>query len=155
MSRRQYRSSKFAFLFAWITLVVYPICSLGEAATQPSLKDIEYRHSISMAGFSRIISISSSGAVRVVTYRLGQKDVLESGQIEQKKLAELAELFKGWEKLDNFYSGVPDGPDYAIRYGDKTVCAGGGEDTPEQFEKVRQKLEALAGNLETEQDGSL
>jgi hypothetical protein len=78
--------------------------------------------------------------------------VKKSGRLTAEQIAGLSKLFDGWQKLKPTYPGVPDGPDFEIRYGGRTVRSGAGTIEPKTLRAIRERLEALAESLDTKQD---
>jgi hypothetical protein len=71
---------------------------------------------------------------------------IREGQLTAEQRAELAGLFTGWDALSSEpYSGVPDGGDYTVRCGDKTVSGGNG--VPRQLTDVWGRLQELAKGM--------
>jgi hypothetical protein len=115
-------------------------------STRPVLQSVSYRAQIYLLGLARRVTISPSGVLTSAT-RPHIRAPLEAAtrQLTPREMTELARLFEGWNTLRSHYVGVADGGSYAIRYGHKSVSTGGGPDMPEQFAKIRRKIEQLAG----------
>jgi hypothetical protein len=70
--------------------------------------------------------------------------VRRTGFLPPAALADVVQAFKGWEQLGDRYPGVPDGPEYLIRFKDKTVAAGYSRQMPEVFRCAHQAVEKAA-----------
>lgn len=116
----------------------------GPAAT---LKPIAYHRSGGLLGTSDHVTISSSGTVQVTGRLFGQSNTV----LSEFQMMQLARLFEGWEKLGDTYPaerGSADDFVTEIRYGDKAVTASdAARNVPEQFLRVKQRLESLVRNL--------
>jgi hypothetical protein len=117
------------------------------AAPVAPLKPVSYHRSGGLMGTSDHIRISSTGTVQVTGRVFGESNTL----LTEFQMMQLARLFEGWEKLDAEYPaerGAADDFVTEIRYGDKSVAASdAARDVPEQFTRVKQRLEALVRNL--------
>jgi hypothetical protein len=127
------------------------------SATQAVLKPIELHYGIYLARLDLQVTVSAEGVLRSVrtenkSYGTGdiasKKERVEvrEGKLTSKQIAELANLFTGWDSLSTTpYGGAPDGGDISIRYGDKTVS--GGSAVPKQVEDARIHLMELARSM--------
>ena len=59
-------------------------------------------------------------------------------------MQELLDMFQGWDKLDDFYPGAPDGPEISVQYGTKVVAGGG---LRQQVVDLVEAIEALANSF--------
>jgi hypothetical protein len=72
---------------------------------------------------------------------------VHEGQLSQKQISELVRLSVGWEKLNDSYGGVADGPEINLRYGDKLV--GGGSELPAQVSEAQERINEIAREMPT------
>jgi hypothetical protein len=71
---------------------------------------------------------------------------VREGRQTGEQMEDLARLFADWDSLSSEpYSGVPDGGEVSIRYGDRTVS--GRSEVPQQVEDVRVHLMELARSI--------
>jgi len=119
--------------------------SATRPATVPTLGPVDYHSRVYLARYDKHITISRDGRIRREGgMATGQKGIAE-GNLSRNEIANLAELFVVWEKLNSNYAGVPDGPEYEITYNGKTVSFGG--DQPPELMAVRNELERLGAAL--------
>jgi hypothetical protein len=127
------------------------------STTQAILKPIELHYGIYLARLDLRVTVSAEGVLRSVrtdnkSYGTGDIDPknervgVREGKLTTEQIAKLASLFTGWDSLSTTpYSGVADGGDISIRYGDKTVSAGSA--VPKQVEDARIHLMELARSM--------
>jgi hypothetical protein len=128
-------------------------CRGGESAQDASagpvaaMKPVAYHRSGGLMGTSDHVTISSSGTVQVTGRLFGES----SAVLSEFQMMQLARLFEGWDKLGDTYPaerGSADDFVTEIRYGDKPVTASdAARNVPEQFLRVKQRLESLVRNL--------
>ena len=123
-------------------------------ATRPTLKPVEMRDGVYLARIEHRITVSPDGTLRSVrtdNKSYGGNDIdprherveIREGQLTQEQVADLAALFADWDSLSpERYSGLVDGGDVSIRYGNKTVS--GGTDVPKQVKDARVRLREFA-----------
>lgn len=118
-----------------------------DAQPVQALQPITYHRSGGLIGASDHITISSTGTIQVTGRLFGETSTL----LTDFQMMQLARLFEGWEKLDDHYPaprGAADDFVTEIRYGDKTVAASdAARNVPEQFLRIKQRLESLVRNL--------
>ena len=116
-------------------------------APMAPLKPVTYHRSGGLIGTSDHVRVSSTGTVQVTGRLFGESNTL----LTEFQMMQLARLFEGWEKLDAEYPaerGTADDFVTEIRYGDKSVTASdAARVVPEQFVRVKQRLESLVRNL--------
>jgi hypothetical protein len=117
---------------------------------QQALKDfggISYRRTGGFAGTEDQITISPSGSVETTGRFLGKRQ----GQISEFQVMQLVRLLEGWEKLRDEYpapAGSADAFEHEIEYrGKKVRASDANRQTPEQFTRLRDRLEALTRGL--------
>ena len=127
------------------------------SSTQAVLKPIELHYGIYLARLDIRVTVSAEGVLRSVrtdNKSYGGNDIdpknerveVREGKLTAEQIAELANLFTGWDSLSTTpYGGVPDGGDISIRYGEKTVS--GGSAVPKQVEDARIQLMEFARSM--------
>jgi hypothetical protein len=109
---------------------------------KPTTQPILYHRTGGIAGTDDRVVIWPDGLVQVT----GR--VIPSGttRLKEDRLANLAEMFRGWQQLhDEYLANVNDAYSIDISYGDKTVSAMDlAPDLPEQFRKIYTEIEAIA-----------
>ncbi|MFI5379616.1 MAG: hypothetical protein ACHRHE_09990 [Tepidisphaerales bacterium] len=115
------------------------------------LRAIDVHNGIYLARLDVHTTVTPEGRVRRVftqgvSYgpndRPGSPQVeIREGQLSAAQMAELAQLFAGWESLSDQYDGVPDGPEVVFRYGDKQIRGGM---LPRQVWTAYKRIEQLA-----------
>jgi hypothetical protein len=119
----------------------------ANTSTRPILRAIELHYGIYLARHELHITVSPDGllrSVRTENKSYGGNDIdpknerveIREGRLTPGQMAELARLFANWDALSSKpYTGVADGGEGSIRYGDKTVS--GGTAAPKQFVDAR------------------
>ncbi|HEY0007236.1 MAG TPA: hypothetical protein VGB55_00805 [Tepidisphaeraceae bacterium] len=127
------------------------------SSTKASLKPIELRYGIYLARLDHRIAVSTDGTLRSVqttNKSYGGNDIdpknerveVREGKLSTEEVIDLARLFADWDSLSKTpYSGVPDGGDISIRYGDRTVT--GGSEVPQQVTDIHHRLMELARSM--------
>jgi hypothetical protein len=123
------------------------------ASTQTVLKEVELRHAVYLARIEVHTTITPDGRlrqVRIDNKSWGPNDldpkyerrVIREGRLTPQQMRDMAASFVGWESLAGRYSGVPDGGEISLRYGDKTVS--GGSATPKQVWDIQKRIDDVA-----------
>jgi len=124
------------------------------SATQSVLKPIELHYGIYLAGLDLRVTVSAEGVLRSVqtdnkSYGDEPKNErveVREGRLTDEQIATLARLFADWDSFSSKpYSGVPDGGNVSIRYGEKTVS--GGSEVPKQVTDIRLRLTKLGQSM--------
>jgi hypothetical protein len=121
-------------------------------ATQPALRAVDLHYGIYLARLDVHTTITPDGLLRSITIQnksYGPKDIdpkserkeIRRGQLTPEQIAELVQLFAGWDALPDKFTGVPDGPAIELRYGEKTVTSGG--ELPDQVARVYVRIQEL------------
>ena len=119
--------------------------------TVPVLKPIDLTYGIYLARIEDHITVTPTGMLhRTLTYgkSYGPGDAapgpsqFSERQLSSAEMAELSQVFTGWDALQDTYSGVADGPEVTISLGTKKVT--GGSLCPELVWKAVEKLRSLA-----------
>jgi hypothetical protein len=118
-----------------------------QASALGQFKPVTYRRSGGVAGLEDKISISSDGKLQSEGRLFGAM----TAQVSEFQLMQLARQFEGWEKLQANYPAPPNVTDAfttEIQYAGKLVTASdAAKDLPEQFRRVRERLETLTRDL--------
>jgi hypothetical protein len=118
-------------------------------APPPPLREIEMRSGVYLARVELHVKVQSDGSVRserTMNKGLpGEQTEVREGTLSSRQIEDLTASFAGWESFDAQYSGVVDGPEISIRYGDKTVE--GGSALPRQVLDIHGTLMGIANGL--------
>lgn len=108
---------------------------------------VSYRRTGGIAGGEDRITIAPDGTIETSGRLLGQR----RGQISEFQIMQLVRLLEGWESLRPAYPAPPGSADafeHEIEYRGRTVRASdANHEMPEQFRRVKDRLEALAREL--------
>lgn len=119
------------------------------AATRPALGSVDYHSRIHLANYDKHITISPDGCIgREGGEAIGEVGAA-TGHLTTAQMAKLVEMFRGWDKLSDSYPHFPDGPEYEITYGGKTVKFDQ-PDVPQLWE-IRDELDRLSKALKPTQ----
>ena len=116
----------------------------------PTTQPILYHRTGGIAGTDDRVVIWPDGVVVIE----GKLMVDSASRLPPARLKELAEMFSGWEALDETYldSTIPDAYFITIHYGGKAVEASDlAPNLPQQFRRIFAEIEAIAaqsGNVE-------
>lgn len=108
---------------------------------------VSYRRTGSLGREEVQITITRDGKLEATTQSTGKT----TGQISDFQMMQLARLFEDWTNLQEKYLSLPrksDTPITEIQFGDKKVVASDdAANIPDQFRRVRERLELLAREI--------
>ena len=108
---------------------------------------VTYRRTGGIAGAEERITIAQDGRIETTGRFVGKRQ----GQVSEFQVMQLVRLLEGWEKLRSEYPAPPGTADafqHEIEYRGKRVTASeASPEMPEQFRRVRERLETLTRGL--------
>jgi hypothetical protein len=127
----------------------------AEGATPPSLQAVAIRYGNYLARIEHRITIAPNGWLRSASThnkRYAPRDgnwqerwEVREGQLTPRQVVEVAALFNGWSSLSTQpHHGVPDGPEFEVRYGGHVVSGG---NAPSQAWDAYRRIRELAERM--------
>ncbi len=109
------------------------------------LQRIDYVRTGGLVWTNDHLQVSPSGAIQVQGGMLGKK----AGQLTPAQIQELVTLFHGWDrtKSEHVRTGIMDAFEYEIEYGQRRIRVIEFENVPQNFTRVRERLESIAATL--------